>query len=185
VVRAPRTGRRHRLAARRVRPARFPRHDEFVRRTLRGVSRREANKVHARDSLSTCSGRAGPSRAHVNQLAEQRWEAHAVVRETTPARFIRWSANQRGTIWHLVGASRPNPRHRSRRRRDLRTRRRGLRLPVPRHERVAIRPRRLGRCRRRDRAGCHGRDAGASSHGCASDRLIRSVSIPRFSVRCG
>ncbi len=52
--------------------------DEYVRRTLRGVSRREADKVHAQLVVDVQQGRTGPSRTlTVHQLAEQWWDAQA------------------------------------------------------------------------------------------------------------
>jgi integrase len=52
--------------------------DRYARRTLTGVSRREAEKVHAQLMLDVQHGRTGPSRSlTVAQLAEQWWEAQA------------------------------------------------------------------------------------------------------------
>jgi integrase len=61
--------------------------DEYVRRTLRGVSRREANKVHAQLTLDVQEGRTGPSRSlTVKQLSIEWWEAQA--RELSPSTRI-------------------------------------------------------------------------------------------------
>ncbi len=52
--------------------------DEYVRRTLTGVSRREATKAHAQLVVDVQHGRTGPSRSlTVKQLADQWWEAQA------------------------------------------------------------------------------------------------------------
>jgi integrase len=52
--------------------------DEYVRRTLSGVSKREAWKVHAQLVVDIAQGRTGPSRSlTVSQLAEQWWDAQA------------------------------------------------------------------------------------------------------------
>jgi len=60
---------------------------EYVRRTLRGVSRREANQVHAQLVVDVQQGRTGPSRTlTVGQLAEQWWEAQA--QESSPSTRI-------------------------------------------------------------------------------------------------
>ncbi|HEU5308271.1 MAG TPA: site-specific integrase [Acidimicrobiia bacterium] len=61
--------------------------DEYVRRTLRGVSRREATRVHAQLTLDVQEGRTGPSRSlTVRQLSEEWWETHA--RELSPSTRI-------------------------------------------------------------------------------------------------
>ena len=52
--------------------------DQYLRRTLRGVSRREATRVHAQLMLDVRHGQTGPDRSlTVAQLADQWWEAHA------------------------------------------------------------------------------------------------------------
>ncbi len=52
--------------------------DEYVRRTLTGVSRREATKAHAQLLIDVEHGRTGPSRSvTVAELARQWWEASA------------------------------------------------------------------------------------------------------------
>jgi hypothetical protein len=52
--------------------------DDYARRTLTGVSRREATKAHARLLIDVEHGRTGPSRSvTVLQLSKQWWDAAA------------------------------------------------------------------------------------------------------------
>jgi len=61
--------------------------DEYVRRTLSGVSRREATKAHAQLVVDVQHGRTGPSRSlTVRQLADQWWDASA--RDLSPSTRI-------------------------------------------------------------------------------------------------
>ncbi len=61
--------------------------DEYVRRTLTGVSRREATKAHAQLLIDVEHGRTGPSRSlTVTELAKRWWEASA--RDLSPSTRI-------------------------------------------------------------------------------------------------
>jgi integrase len=61
--------------------------DEYVRRTLTGVSRRQAAKAHAQLLIDVEHGRTGPSRSiTVAELAKQWWEASA--RDLSPSTRI-------------------------------------------------------------------------------------------------
>ncbi len=61
--------------------------DEYVRRTLTGVSRREATKAHAQLLIDVEHGRTGPSRSlTVLQLSQQWWDAAA--RDLSPSTRI-------------------------------------------------------------------------------------------------
>ena len=52
--------------------------DEYVRRTLTGVSKREATRAHAQLVVDVQQGRTGPSRSlTVAEMADQWWAAHA------------------------------------------------------------------------------------------------------------
>ncbi len=66
--------------------------DEYVRRTLTGVSRREASKVHAQLLVDVQHGRTGPSRSlTVAQLADEWWEAQArELSPSTPIGYRHW-----------------------------------------------------------------------------------------------
>ena len=61
--------------------------DEYARRTLTGVSRREATKAHAQLLIDVEHGRTGPSRSlTVLQLSQQWWDAAA--RDLSPSTRI-------------------------------------------------------------------------------------------------
>jgi integrase len=61
--------------------------DQYVRRTLSGVSRREASKAHAQLLVDVQHGRTTPSRSlTVSELAKQWWEAGA--RDLSPSTRI-------------------------------------------------------------------------------------------------
>ena len=61
--------------------------DQYVRRTLTGVSRREAAQAHAELMIDVRHGRTGPARSlTVSELAQQWWEAGA--RDLSPSTRI-------------------------------------------------------------------------------------------------
>jgi integrase len=61
--------------------------DQYVRRTLAGISRREASKAHAELLVDVQHGRSTPSRSlTVSELAKQWWEAGA--RDLSPSTRI-------------------------------------------------------------------------------------------------
>ncbi len=61
--------------------------DQYVRRTLSGVSRREASKAHAQLLVDVQQGRTAPSRSlTVSELGKQWWEAGA--RDLSPSTRI-------------------------------------------------------------------------------------------------
>jgi integrase len=52
--------------------------EQYARRTLSGVSKREANKAHSQLTIEVQSGQTGPSRSMtVKQLADEWWSTHA------------------------------------------------------------------------------------------------------------
>ena len=52
--------------------------DEYVRRTVSGISKREANKLHAQLMVDVQSGRTSPSRSiTVEELARHWWDTQA------------------------------------------------------------------------------------------------------------
>ena len=66
--------------------------DEYVRRTLTGVSKREANKVHAQLVVDVQNGRTSPSRGiTVEELARQWWDTHAAdLSPSTRIGYRQW-----------------------------------------------------------------------------------------------
>jgi integrase len=65
---------------------------EYVRRTLTGVSKREANKVHAQLVVDVQNGRTSPSRGiTVEELGRQWWETHAAdLSPSTRIGYRQW-----------------------------------------------------------------------------------------------
>ena len=79
--------------------------DEYVRRTLSGVTRREATRAHAQLTVDVQSGRTGPSRSlTVAEMADQWWAAHAS--ELSPSTRIGYRGWLDGRVLPQFGARR-------------------------------------------------------------------------------
>ena len=79
--------------------------DEYVRRTLSGVTRREATRAHAQLTVDVQQGRTGPSRSlTVAQMADQWWAAHAS--ELSPSTRIGYRRWLDGRVLPQFGARR-------------------------------------------------------------------------------